>query len=254
MAHIGEAVVRIGVARTIMAAAVGSMLVAATPASSAPEIEDGCGDVDSHVMGQEVAHPTPPATDVDTVDLRGRYSDDDVRSLIGMEVEIVVCGAALDLATGEAISVGWYAPAERLDGCDRSQVGVTISRSVEDGSWSGSLARSCIVDSDCSPPLGLGGACGSSSSSELASVDLPPDALAIEDRTFTVILDRAAMPDQAADFLVDGDVLTGPWVYGSSFAGARVSTGVEDGNGAGAWVSMVEHGGGTDHVLGSDRS
>lgn len=241
---------------SILAAATASLLVAAAPASTSPgqvEIEDGCGDTDSHVMGEEVSHPTPPATDVDTVDLRGRYAAG-AGSLTGLEVEIVVCGDPLDVASGESITVGWYAPADRLDECDRSTVGVTVSRSVEDGSWSGSLARNCVVESDCALPLGLGGACSSAASSELVSVELPAEALVIDGHSFTAILDRAELPEDAAGFLVDGDLFTGLWVYGSSFANAHVGTGADDGNGGnGARVSLVERGEGSDHVLGGDR-
>lgn len=133
-----------------------------------------------------MAHPTPPATDVDTVDLRGRYADDELRTLTGLEVEVLTCGDPLDVASGESITVGWEAPADRLDGCDRSTVSVTVSRSVEDGSWSGSLVRHCMVDSDeCTLPSGIGGACASATYNEMVSVDLAPEAVVIDGRSFT---------------------------------------------------------------------
>lgn len=231
------------VLNVIVVAATATSLVAAD-SGNIVEVEDGCG-ADSHVLGTELPHPTPEATDIDTVDLRGAYVD---ATYVGLDVVLTTCGDELDPSTRERVAVGWQTDDSEVDGCDATSSFLTFDRDLETAEFDGTLEVNCIVYSDCSLPLGIGGACGSATITDIAEVPLTDSQFVRDGRTFTAQLRLDDLDNTVAATLQPGLLLENVYIHGSSFAGAYVAAGD-----SGVYtVSLIDRGDGLDHRLGAD--
>lgn len=229
----------------IVVAATAASLVAAD-SGNVVEVEDGCG-ADSHVLGTGVPHPTPEATDIDTVDLRGAYVGEDA-TYVGLDVVLTTCGDELDLSTRERVAVGWQTEDSDVDGCDATSSFLTFDRDLETAEFAGTLEVNCYVYGDCPWPLGVGGSCGSLTVTDIKDVPLTDSQFVRDGRTFTARLRLDDLDATVATTLQPGLLLENVYIHGSSFAGAHVSTGE-----SGAYnVSLIDRGDGLDHRLGAD--
>lgn len=233
------------VLHTIIVAATAASLVAAGSANVV-EVEDGCG-ADSHVLGTGLPHPTPEATDIDTVDLRGVYVGEE-ETYVGLDIVLTTCGDELDISTRERVAVGWQTEDSPVDGCDATASFLTFDRDLETAEFHGTLGVDCLVYGDCPWPFGIGGSCGSVEFTDIADVALTDSQFVRDGRTFTARLRLDALDATVAETLQPGLLLESVYIHGSSFGGAYVSTGD-----TGAYnVSLVDRGQGLDHRLGAD--
>jgi hypothetical protein len=231
------------VVRVLVVAVAAASLVAAGPADVV-EVEDGCG-ADTHVLGTGAPHPTPEATDIDTVDLRGAYVGD---LYVGLDVVLTTCGDELDLSTRERVAVGWQTEDGDVTGCDATSSFLTFDRDVASAEFHATLGVNCVVYGDCSPPLGLG-ACGSATVTDIVDVPLTGAQFERDGRTFTARLRLPDLDATVAETLQAGHLLEHVYIHGSSFAGAYVALGTEDGL---YHASLIDRGSGLDHRLGAD--
>lgn len=227
----------------VVAATAASLLAAGS--ADIVEVEDGCG-ADSHVLGTELPHPTPEATDIDTVDLRGAYVGEE-ETYVGLDVVLTTCGDELDISTRERVAVGWQTEDSDVDGCDATSSFLTFDRDLETAEFEGTLEVNCIVYSDCSPPLGIG-ACSSATVTEMKDVPLTSPQFVRDGRTFTARLRLDDLDATVAATLQPGLLLENVYIHGSSFGGSYVAAGD-----TGVYtVSLIDRGDGLDHRIGAD--